>query len=46
MGNAWSVEQIARRLPVDLPDDETMRISHKTVYQAVSAQGPGGLLRG
>jgi hypothetical protein len=24
---AWSPEQIARRLPVDFPDDETMRIS-------------------
>src|SRR4051794_9322248 len=24
--NAWSPEQIARRLPVDFPDDETMRI--------------------
>ena len=27
--NAWSPEQIARRLQVDFPDDETMRISHE-----------------
>src|SRR4029453_1407019 len=27
--NAWSPQQIARRLPVDFPDDETMLISHK-----------------
>ena len=26
---AWSPEQIARRLPIDFPDDETMRISHE-----------------
>ncbi|MBY8854779.1 IS30 family transposase, partial [Saccharothrix sp. MB29] len=25
---AWSPEQIAKRLPVDFPDDESMRISH------------------
>src|SRR5689334_23534910 len=27
---AWSPEQIARRLPIDFPDDETMRISHES----------------
>jgi IS30 family transposase len=32
---AWSPEQIARRLPVDFPDDGTMRISHEALYQAV-----------
>lgn len=31
---AWSPEQIARRLPVDFPEDETMRISHEAI-------GPG-----
>ena len=35
--NAWSPEQIACRLPVDFPDDETMRISHEAVYQALSS---------
>jgi hypothetical protein len=28
---AWSPEQIALRLSVDFPDDETMRISHEAV---------------
>src|SRR3954452_20316693 len=43
MGNAWSPEQIARRLPVDFPDDETMRISHEAIYQALFVQGRGAL---
>jgi IS30 family transposase len=43
--NAWSPEQIARRLPVDFPDDETMRISHEAIYQAVFVQGRGALRR-
>jgi transposase-like protein len=33
---AWSPEQIARRLPIDFPDDETMRISHEAIYQLCS----------
>jgi IS30 family transposase len=43
--NAWSPEQIARRLPVDFPDDETMRISHEAIYQALFIQGRGALRR-
>jgi IS30 family transposase len=39
--NAWSPEQIARRLPVDFPDDGTMRISHEAIYQALFVQGEG-----
>jgi IS30 family transposase len=42
---AWSPEQIARRLPVDFPDDETMRISHEAIYQALFVQGRGALRR-
>jgi len=43
--NAWSPEQISRRLPVDFPDDETMRISHEAIYQALFVQGRGALRR-
>src|SRR5207342_3420627 len=43
--NAWSPEQIARRLLVDFPDDETMRISHEAIYQALFVQGRGVLRR-
>jgi Helix-turn-helix domain len=43
--NACSPEQIARRLPVDFPDDETMRISHEVIYQALFVQGRGALRR-
>lgn len=42
---SWSPEQIANRLPVDFPDDESMRISHEAVYQALYIQGRGALRR-
>lgn len=29
---AWSPEQIANRLPIDFPDDESMRISHEAIW--------------
>ena len=42
---AWAPEQIARRLPLDYPEDETMRISHEAIYQALFIQGRGALRR-
>ncbi len=42
---AWSPEQIARRLVIDFPDNEEMRISHEAIYQALFIQGRGALRR-
>ncbi len=39
----WSPEQIANRLRVDFPDDDSMRISHEAIYKALYVQGRGAL---
>lgn len=42
---SWSPQQIANRLRIDFPDDESMRISHEAVYQALYIEGRGALKR-
>jgi DNA-binding CsgD family transcriptional regulator len=42
---SWSPEQIANRLPIDFPDDASMRISQEAIYQALYVQGRGALRR-
>jgi IS30 family transposase len=42
---SWSPEQISNRLLIDFPNDESMRISHEAIYQALYVQGRGALKR-
>ncbi|MHB1451529.1 MAG: IS30 family transposase [Coriobacteriia bacterium] len=39
----WSPAQIAGELKVSFPDDETMRISHETIYKTLFVQARGVL---
>lgn len=41
----WSPEQIAARLAVEFGDDDSMRISHETIYKSLYVQGRGELRR-
>ena len=42
---AWSPKQIAHRLKIDYPEDQTMRISHEAIYQSLYVKGRGALRR-
>jgi IS30 family transposase len=42
---AWSPEQISKRLLLEFPDDESMRVSHEAIYQALYIQSRGALRR-
>jgi IS30 family transposase len=42
---AWSPEQISRRVRVEFPDDESVRISHEAIYQSLYIQSRGALKR-
>ena len=41
----WSPGQIARRLRLEFPHDEAMRVSHETICQSLYVQGRGELRR-
>jgi IS30 family transposase len=41
----WSPEQIAGDLKVSFPDDESMRLSHETIYKSLYIQSRGALKR-
>jgi len=39
----WSPEQICGRMRQEFPDDDSMRLVHETIYQALFVQGRSGL---
>ena len=41
----WSPEQICHALITEFPDDQGMRVSTETIYQAIYVQARGGLRR-
>lgn len=43
LNSGWSPRQVSVRLPRVFPHDESMRISHETIYQALYVQGAGAL---
>lgn len=40
---AWSPQQISRRLREEYPEDESMRVSHETIYECLYLQARGEL---
>ena len=42
---SWSPQPIAHRLRIADPDDDSMRVSHEAIYQALYIQGRGALRR-
>ena len=45
MQQDWSPQQIAGWLKIEFPDDETMRVSHETIYLTLFIQARGALRR-
>jgi IS30 family transposase len=45
LARRWSPEQIRNRLREDFPEEEGMRVSTETIYQALYIQARGGLKR-
>ena len=39
----WSPKQISKRLREDFPDNDTMRVSHETIYESLYLQARGEL---
>lgn len=39
----WSPQQIAKRVEADHPDDQSMRVSHETIYRSLFVQSRGAL---
>lgn len=45
LGLDWSPEQISGWLKLEFPDDESMRVSHETIYRSLFIQARGVLKR-
>ncbi|GMA26444.1 hypothetical protein GCM10025864_42030 [Luteimicrobium album] len=45
LAERWSPEQISHALAKEFPDQEDMRVSTETIYQAIYVQARGGLRR-
>jgi IS30 family transposase len=43
LAKKWSPRQVSRRLREDFPEDDTMRVSHETIYQTLYLQARGEL---